>query len=302
MVMAEPESELQHESRALACMEVWGGNCAFAGAVKVAGSRLEVSCRPHGGSTHGGDIYYASSCLAGSITRLILTDVSGHGPAVAGLAGRLRVMMRRHINTPDQTSMARALNGALTALELEGRFATAVLATYLAETDHLIVCNAGHPAPLLYRAQTGAWSLLDARAPGVRAATGDTAGIGIRNLPLGVIDQTHYEQLALRLEPGDRVVLYTDALIEAKVDGPRQLGADGLLRLAAEIPVGAEGWGVELKRRVAAAAGIETFDDDATVIVLHHDGSNPPVPTLTDLPRRIGGWLKLLGVDSEPGT
>ncbi len=76
------------------------------------------------------------------------------------------MLMRRHINTANQTRFAVDLNRAFSNLDLDGRFATAVLATYFAPTDHLIICNAGHPRPLLYRAAGNTWDLLDAKTPG----------------------------------------------------------------------------------------------------------------------------------------
>ena len=48
--------------------------------------------------------YYASSCAAGRITRLLLADVSGHGKSVAAIAADLRLLMRRFINRWDQAS------------------------------------------------------------------------------------------------------------------------------------------------------------------------------------------------------
>ena len=102
----------------------------------------------------GGDVHYISTCGAGYVTRLALADIAGHGESVDGLAIALRKLMRKYINTLDQTRFARALNRELTADVEFGRFATAVLLTYFAPTRHLIICNAGHGRPLRYSGQT----------------------------------------------------------------------------------------------------------------------------------------------------
>ena len=129
------------ESRRIACMEVWGGHEAFEGGVSVPGNDVFVSCSPHTGDVRGGDIYYVSNCAAGIISRFVLADVAGHGSVVSSTASGLRDLMRRYINTPDQTKFARALNRRFSSDA--GRFATAVLVSYFAPTDHAIICGHG---------------------------------------------------------------------------------------------------------------------------------------------------------------
>ena len=91
-------------------------------------------------------MHYVSLCGGGGvITRLILADVSGHGEAVADMAVSLRALMRKNINSKSQTRLVCALNRQFAALAQMSRFATAVVATYLATRKTLTVCNAGHP-------------------------------------------------------------------------------------------------------------------------------------------------------------
>ena len=95
-------------------------------------------------------MHYISTCGAGYVTRLALADIAGHGESVDGLAIALRKLMRKYINTLDQTRFATALNRELMASPKQGPFATALLLTYFAPTRHLIICNAGHGRPLRY--------------------------------------------------------------------------------------------------------------------------------------------------------
>ena len=122
---------------------------------------------------------------------------------MADFSAALRDQMRKNINTKSQTRLVKALNREFGESAQSLRFATAVVATYLANLRRLTVCNAGHPRPLWYRAATGQWDWLD-HAPGV-------AG----NFPLGIDDDSPYRQFAVDLGPGDVVVFYTDALTEA---------------------------------------------------------------------------------------
>jgi phosphoserine phosphatase RsbU/P len=76
------------------CMEVWGGSQLTARGVVFGGLDAWVYSKPHGKARRGGDVYYASSCAAGRISRLLLADVSGHGTSVAAIAADLRLLMR----------------------------------------------------------------------------------------------------------------------------------------------------------------------------------------------------------------
>src|SRR5271165_4385321 len=123
------------------CMEVWGGSQLTSRGVELGGLEAWVYSKPFGNAERGGDVYYASSCATGRITRLLLADVAGHGNAVAATAANLRTLMRRFVNRLDQTEFVRLLNRQFTTLSEAGTFATAVVATFFAPTKRLIVCN-----------------------------------------------------------------------------------------------------------------------------------------------------------------
>lgn len=279
---------------ALRCMEIWGGNRAVDQGVSVPGVDVYVYSSPHDGGDAGGDIYSISQCGAGNIVRFVLADVAGHGSSVTELAGTLQRMMRRYINTPDQTRFARELNRAFDSVAREGRFATALLATYWAPTSHLILVNAGHPPPLRYSAGNGRWSYIE------RSELGEDAAL---NLPLGVIEPTSYSQEAVALEPGDVVVMYTDALVEAGAERGEALGQEGLLALVSELgetqPCRV---GTALRELAREARGGRDAGDDETVIVLGHNGAKPPEQTLT---RRLSTLGRMIGLGrvyrGEPG-
>lgn len=264
-------------------MEIWGGNQAADTAVAVPGLDVWVYSRPFEGASGGGDIYYVSQCISGNIARIALADVSGHGEPVDELARELRSLMRRNINTPDQTRFARRLNRAFSRVASEGRFATALLATYFAPQNRLIVVNAGHPRPLRYTAATGLWSVLDT------AASDPEAG----GLPLGIIDRTEYAQFAVTLSKGDVIVLYTDSMTEA-MRGGKLLGEEGLLELARGVDAGVPQDVVSrLVESVRTWRGGGEFDDDATMIVLHHNAAKPPPQSLGD---RLAALTRLIGL------
>ena len=213
------ESPTQH----MKCLEVWGGSQLTARGVVIGGLDAWVYSKPHGLAQRGGDVYYASSCAAGRISRLLLADVSGHGTSVAAIAADLRMLMRRFVNRWDQAELVRLLNQQFSALSKTGTFATAIVSTFFAPSRRLILCNAGHPHPILYRGSQKEWSFMGqettSRLPGPL------------NLPLGIMSITEYEHFDVELEPGDCVVTYTDALIESSDADGEKLGEQGVLRI-----------------------------------------------------------------------
>ena len=270
----------------LHCMEVWGGNEAIDDAISVPGIDAWFYSRPYHNDARGGDVHYASMCAAGKITRFAVADVSGHGLAVDDFAQRLRSLMRKHINTPDQTKFTQALNDDLLSEDTGGLFVTALLITLFAPRSQLIFCNAGHPKPLWFRAETGEWAELDYDD---ESALGDAG-----NLPLGVIEPTAYHQFAIRIAPGDLILVVTDGVTEAKSPSGRLLGSEGLLEIVRQIPRD------DLHRFVPMLIDqVETYrqgapaDDDLTVVLLHH---NDAPPRTIGLAERVGAMAKMLGL------
>lgn len=285
--MTTQSAERSGQGVKLTCMEVWGGSEAFENAVSMPGIDAWLCSIPYEGAVEGGDVHYISLCAAGQIARFVVADVAGHGSDVAEFSSSLRTMVRKSINTPDQTKIARTLNGMMSQSDqMEGRFATAVLGSYFAPTRTLSLVNAGHPRPLFYSAASGAWRVLDAES----AEEVD----GPSNLPFGIIDPTPYAQFGVRLEAGDAAVLYTDSLIEAKQAGGSMLGEAGLLGVARGLDHSdPQGMAKGLLEGVRAQTTDGEIDDDITVLVLRANGQEPPAFSLGERARAIGRLVGL---------
>ena len=251
------------------CMEVWGGNEPADRGVSLAGLDAVVHSTPVGAGDSGGDVHYLSSCATGRITRILLADVSGHGEIVASTARTLRDLMRRFINFADQSRLVVGLNRAFSATETGGRFATAIVATYWAPTGQLMVSNAGHPRPMVYRARRRAWSVLDREAESAIAK-------GASDIPLGIDEDGAYTQFGTTLERGDVVMFYTDALIEAQRPDGAMLTEQGLLALLNEVEMSAP-WDLKsmVLQRIEAFRGGGEAKDDTTILLLTPNDSVP---------------------------
>lgn len=270
------------DSSSLRCMEIRGGTEEATHRVDTPGLDIWLTSTPHAGSKRGGDVHYISVCGGGYTTRVVLADVSGHGEHVGGLAVSLRNLMREHINTKRQDGFLSRLNRAFGALDATGRFATAIVMTYLANTRAVQLGNAGHPRPFLYRASTNSWSVL-----------GDES-VEAANLPFGILDDGDYGSSEFTLDPGDVLVLYTDALIESADASGRLLGEDALLDIFRGLdPSDPEHLGRAALGRVSAHRGGAPADDDSTLIVLRQNGQAERPPGLIE---KLDVYAKVFGL------
>ncbi len=268
-------------SHTLQCMELWRGNSSVETTASSTGLEAWIFSQPYHGESSGGDVHYLSLCVGGIVTRILLADVSGHGVKVDATSNILKKLLRRFMNAKKQDRLVEELNCEFAGLEQSGRFATAVIATYLSHKNQLLLTNAGHPRPLLYRKSVGRWQYL------IHENTQGNAG----NLPLGINSTTRYEHAAFSIESGDTLLLYTDAFTEAGIDAGQPLGEQGLLALVEFIPLtdSIDQFGRKLVDAVRALAGGVANDDETLIVIRFGEGRKPP-----GLLERLRGYSAVL--------
>ncbi len=264
------------------CMEVWGGNRKTDTSVVLPGLDAWIYSEPWQQDEAGGDVHYLSSCASGQVVRMLVADVSGHGKAVADMAVHLRSLMRRYVNNHYQAGFVKSLNSEFTAASTNGIFATAVAMTFDSPTNRLLMCNAGHPAPLWYQAESQTWTFLEPE------------NVGSRNMPWGIEESIEYEQFAVKLHVGDIVLSYTDSLIEARDSCGELIGSAGLLKLVKSLgtPV-AETLAHQLIAALDNCGEQAVKRDDVTCLIFRPNGTRPRVPFTDNLlaPFRVlAGW------------
>lgn len=155
----------------------------------------------------GGDWYDVFTLADGSLA-MTIGDVVGHGLEAAAMMIRMREMLRAAalLEGPHPDRILAAANRTLATFE-PGVYATAAVGIVDPRSLRFHVCCAGHPAPRLVRGES-------------------VLSIGSSGLPLGVDDGETYTVEHRELDGGDRLVFFTDGLIEAAHDvlsGERRL-------------------------------------------------------------------------------
>jgi Stage II sporulation protein E (SpoIIE) len=183
----------------------------------------------------GGDFFQIIRDEGGS-TIVALGDVSGKGLKaamnVALIVGVLRSLSNASY-TPVQ--MLELLNRCLCG-RLNGGFVTAVILCFQ-PNGSVTIANAGHLPPFLNQSEL----------------------VIEGSLPLGLVPFATYDEIAIRMYPGDQLSLYTDGLVEARSATGELYGFDRLQTLFAARP------SAQHATDAAIAFG---QDDDITVLTL----------------------------------
>jgi sigma-B regulation protein RsbU (phosphoserine phosphatase) len=180
--------------------------------------RCSVQCTPN--DYVGGDFYRVER-LGGERYALMIADVVGQGLPAALRTMQLRSMWEelQHL-LAEPAALLGAMHERLRALvHRSDYFATAMHAVIDLERATLTYATAGHPPPLLRRADEPRFSQLEA-----------TGG-----MPLGVCVQCEQANLSADLGCGDTLLLHTDTVTQLEDHTTHTLGIDGLLDLLEQV-------------------------------------------------------------------
>ncbi|MEM8731524.1 MAG: SpoIIE family protein phosphatase [Pseudomonadota bacterium] len=200
-------------------------------------------------------------------------DVSGHGITSAMMTARIgsylsnshldhNVAVRRRFNRfyglLPPAAVARTLNARLQADAGIQEYFTMIYAVADLRRGAVRMVQAGHPHPLLIR------------------ATGEMEFVGQGGVPIGLVPDIDYDQIDVKMQPGDRLLLYSDGFTEARLKSGQMLEEDGLLRLVRQALPAASGkefmndlhW-----RLVAEMADDAGLEDDVSATLFEFTGA-----------------------------
>ena len=210
--------------------------------------QLAGNWQPAGG--FGGDCYDA--CLVSSTLTLSIADVAGKGLPAALLMSSLQAAVRAFaVDSTPPAAICASVNRLLCGQMIAGRFATMCFLRLDRGRGVISYANAGHNPPLLARAAGGVERL---------TSTGTV---------LGVFPNVEFGGGETALTFGDRLLLYTDGITEARNADDEEYGEQRLANLLAEHrhldATALHRTVLDAVTRFAAARG---FQDDATLLVV----------------------------------
>ncbi|MFH1739377.1 MAG: GAF domain-containing SpoIIE family protein phosphatase [bacterium] len=203
----------------------------------------------------GGDLYDVFD-LGKNHIGVTIADVSGHGVSAALYMARTISELKHIAHLFDHPSEAiKTLNSVLTGQFMSGRFVTLLYWMLDIEKATLTYAGAGHP-PALWSKADGSMVYLNTR----------------EGMPLGIFEDATFSQDEIELQPGDRVLMYTDGVIEAFNGQGEPLGLDGLKEIVAKHRGGPEDLINRVYDGVYAHASSDEPLDDIAMVALHMTG------------------------------
>lgn len=198
----------------------------------------------------GGDIY---GWLPMKNDRILfwIADGSGHG-AAAALLTTLAKLLFQH-GSVEQNAPARvmeAVNDDFRSIFAGRSFMTAMCVALDHTTGSAHVVGAGHP-PLLINRSNGATESIPSVAP-----------------PLGLIERPEFAETALKLEPGDTFLLYTDGLFGTSKNEQRRVTVKQLEKMLDHAAPTAEAFLTRILAQAVPNNGETALSDDLTALAV----------------------------------
>jgi sigma-B regulation protein RsbU (phosphoserine phosphatase) len=201
-----------------------------------------------------GDFYDFLS-LGPSQAGILIADVSGHGVPAALIASMVKMAATsQRANAAEPALLLTGMNTALYG-NTQDQFATAAYVHLDAQARELRYAAAGHPPMLLLR-------------------DGAVTEVSENGLMLAILESAGFTQLTMPLLPGDRLILYTDGILEARNAQGQLFGEDRLHAMAKQ--TAALGPNEAVNRVIDAVQSWSRIqDDDLTIIVCDFQCEEP---------------------------
>ncbi len=186
---------------------------------------------------------------------LAVGDAMGKGNTAAAMSsvavGALRAARRNDANL-EQT--AQAVHEAVFDVGGRHRFLTAVFLIWHPTSRTLASINCGHPRPLIVDADGGAVVELD----------------GEGTYPLGLFDRERtFHRVEHHIEPGQRVLLYSDGIAEHRDDAGDLFGIENITRTLMACGTATAAGMVRALQDAVLSFSQRPLRDDATILLAH---------------------------------
>ena len=212
----------------------------------------------------GGDLYDAFEIDEDHVG-IYIADVAGHGVSAALISGLLKMAVStlRQQKATSTTAMfvdltkpdhfLRSINTLLTKEMPEGEFITMIYCVFDLLNNRVILGNAGHPQPIIYRRKIGVAEWCNTR----------------NGMALGLDAEQEYVCTEHPIDSGDLALFYTDGLTEAMNAEREEFGEDRLISLVNLNDVNnASQLNDLIRQAVSKHRGGQSVSDDFTLLTI----------------------------------
>jgi sigma-B regulation protein RsbU (phosphoserine phosphatase) len=198
----------------------------------------------------GGD-YYSVVRIDDRHTAICIADVAGKGMPAALLMSSLQAALQPLIgeNLPPR-ELSQRLNRILCEVTPVGKFISFFYGVLDSAENRLTYCNAGHNPPLLI------------------SEDGTSSELTAAGAVLGQFPHWIYQQSEVQMRSGDKLLLFTDGLVEACNADDKSFGEQNLISIAEQNPNSSAKELMGLLTRAASQHCGGRFQDDSSLIVL----------------------------------
>lgn len=192
------------------------------------------------------------SKLEENVYGYFISDISGHGVAAALISAMLKVFFSlygKDVLSPQL--LFDLLNQEFFSYLNSGEYFTSFYGIYFVEEKKFVYTNANHPAPFLLRVNSG-----------------EIVPLNTDGFFVGVFKESVFEEKEVFLEKGDRILFYTDGIIEAKNERQQEFGEARLRKMYREgTGIGISELIENIKNAVFDFARNDVEDDIAIAII-----------------------------------
>ncbi len=186
---------------------------------------------------------------------VLVADVSGKGIAASLLTASLEALAAGLIEdgrAPDE--VCGFVSSKLFQRTPPAKYATAWLGALDPASGELRYVNAGHNPALLVR------------------ASGEIEELGSNGFPVGLVETAEYSTASANLDPGDRLVVYTDGITEAteREDADEEFGTERLAEACRQnLEAAVEDLADTIEATLEEFTGGKPAEDDRTLVIVH---------------------------------
>ncbi len=235
---------------------------AFPPQASAAASILQFNHRYVPAGKVSGDFFFVSR-ISDHVAGIFICDVMGHGVRSAMITSMLRALVEELQSEADEPGqLLERLNDDLFAIlrqNDETMYASGIYMVIDTANLKLRWASAGHPSPLVLRNREASVELL----PWPREKRGKV---------LGLVESSTYDTWVVALQPGDRLLLYTDGIFEI-FSGDKEFGVDGVVAsLRQNLALPTSQLLDRLLESARAFGGAKDFEDDVCLLAIDVTG------------------------------